>query len=259
MLNSRTVNIVFTLFLFICIISDVFAEVSLWIYMAIAMAYLVFQVYGSTILSAQFFLPVKYKSDFSSNGVALTFDDGPIPGKTELILDILKTHKIPAAFFCIGHRAKEHPELVQRIHAEGHLIGNHSYWHGKMFDLQSSDKISTELQDTDEMINKCIGVKPRFFRPPYGVTNPMVASAVKKGNYTTIGWSVRSFDTVIKDKAKLMQRVTSSLKVGDIIIFHDYSIATIEMLPALLDHLLNTGLKIVRVDELLNEKAYVGN
>lgn len=137
------------------------------------------------------------------------------------------------------------------------MIGNHSYWHGATFDLQSTRTIDKELRDTDEAIHQAVGVKPNLFRPPYGVTNPMVASAVRKGGYTTIGWSVRSFDTVIRDGEVLKKRITRSLKGGDVILLHDYSNTTLEILPALLDHIASIGLKIVRVDELLNQKAYV--
>ena len=136
------------------------------------------------------------------------------------------------------------------------MIGNHSYWHKATFDLQTAGKIGKELSDTDESIQQAIGVKPNLFRPPYGVTNPMVARAVKKAGYTTIGWSVRSFDTVIKDGVVLKKRITRSLKGGDVILLHDYSNTTLEILPALLDHISSVGLKIVRVDELLNQKAY---
>lgn len=218
--------------------------------------YLNIQAYGAIVLSAQFFLPVKFQGQVESKKIAITFDDGPIPVMTEKILDILNSYKVPAAFFCIGNRVADYPVLTKRIHEAGHLIGNHSYWHGAMFDLQSPQKITKELEETDIAIQKAIGKKPNFFRPPYGVTNPMVAKAVKKGGYKTIGWSIRSFDTVTKDGEALMQRITKSLKGGDVILFHDYSKATLEILPAFLDHVAKLGLKIVRVDELLKEKAY---
>jgi peptidoglycan-N-acetylglucosamine deacetylase len=254
MLKHRTVNLCFMLILFMLIIQDVLGQTSAWSYVGAASLYIIFQVYGSVSLSAQFFLPVKFKG---AGGVALTFDDGPIQGKTEKILDILKIHRASAAFFCIGHRVKENPDLVQRIYHEGHVLGNHSYWHGKTFDLQPPAGIAEELEQTSQAIHERIGVTPRLFRPPYGVTNPMVAAAVKAGDYMTVGWSIRSFDTVIKDRKKLLRRVTASLKDGDVILFHDYSDSMIEILPALLDHISGLGLKIVRIDELLNESAYV--
>lgn len=254
MLKHRIVTIGFAGVMFILVVQDVLGKTPLWAYGVAIVLYVALQVYGSIRLSAQFFLPVRSSG---TGGVALTFDDGPIQGKTEKILDILKAHQVPAAFFCIGHRVKENPAITERIHREGHLLGNHSYWHGKMFDLQSPAMIAQELEQTDAAICDSTGFTPRFFRPPYGVTNPMVASAVKAGNYVTIGWSVRSFDTMIKDSTKLMQRITASLKAGDVILFHDYSDSMLEILPALLEHISTLGLKIVRIDELLNEKAYV--
>lgn len=257
MWKFRTINIVFAVLLAFLLMYDQFQEVSFWLYFVVVLIYLGFQAYGTTVLSTQFFLPVKFRGGSDSRSIALTFDDGPIPGNTEEVLRILELYNAPAAFFCIGHRVTENPDLTRRIYKAGHLIANHSYWHKATFDLQSTDKISRELQDTAQTILNAIGVKPRLFRPPYGVTNPMVASAVKKGGYATIGWSIRSFDTVIKDSAALLKRIINPLKGGDVILLHDYSNTTLEILPALLEHISKVGLKIVRVDELLNEKAYV--
>jgi len=239
------------------VLYDWYGDLPYWIYLVLILTYLVIHIRGSVVLSMRFFLPVKYKGKLESNAIAITFDDGPVPGNTEKILEILNQYNVHATFFCIGNRVDEHPALTKRIYNEGHLLGNHSYWHGKTFDLQSSTKIEKELADTDLSLKKVVGVTPRFFRPPYGVTNPMVATAVKRGGYETIGWSVRSFDTVIKDSNTLMKRVTKSLKGGDMILLHDYCDVTIAILPALLDHINKLGLKIVRADELLNERAYV--
>lgn len=257
MFRFRTINIVFAIALAVLLVYDQFQEVSFWIYNGIVLAYVGILAYGTTVLSTQFFLPVKFAGERHSKNIALTFDDGPIPEKTEEILRILKLYNAPAAFFCIGNRVTKNPELTRRMYDAGHLIANHSYWHKSTFDLQTAGKISKELVDTDQTILKAIGVKPRLFRPPYGVTNPMVASAVKKGGYKTIGWSIRSFDTVIRDSGVLFERITKTLKGGDVILLHDYSDTTLEILPSLLDHISKVGLKIVRVDELLNEEAYV--
>lgn len=256
MLKARVVNIVFAVILLIMVAYDWGFNFSFWWYGLLLMIYLNIQAFGASVLSAEFFLPVKYQGDPNSNKIAITFDDGPIPVMTEKVLDVLTTYKVPAAFFCIGNRVHDYPGLTKRIHESGHLIGNHSYWHGAMFDLQSADKISKELRDTDAAIEKVIHKRPNFFRPPYGVTNPMVATAVRKGGYKTIGWTIRSFDTMTKNGNDLLERVTKSLKGGDVILFHDYSAATLEMLPKFLDQVAKLGLKIVRVDELLKEKAY---
>ena len=84
----------------------------------------------------------------------------------------------------------------------------------------------------------------------------MLAKAIRRGNYCVVGWSIRSFDTVTKDREKLLRRVTNSLRNGDIILFHDYSEATRQMLPELIKYILTIGVKIVSLDTLLNENAY---
>jgi len=257
MLKFRSVNILCGVSLVILLVVDRMYDIHSFWYWILALLYIGTLTYGSAVLSAQFFLPVRYQGSAGSNSVALTFDDGPIAGRTEQILKILESQAVSAAFFCIGHRVEANPELTKRIYESGHLIGNHSYWHRATFDLQSGASIQDELISTDNAILKVIGVKPALFRPPYGVSNPMVAWAVKKGGYKAIGWSVRSFDTVIKDSDVLMKRITRSLKGGDVILLHDYSNTTLEILPDLLNHIKKVGLKIVRVDQLLNENAYV--
>ncbi|HEY9044422.1 MAG TPA: polysaccharide deacetylase family protein [Ohtaekwangia sp.] len=251
------VNIAFVVLLIALYLLDVQYGLSVVWYIVLIVALVALHTAGSIILSLQFFIPTRCKGE-SANAIAITFDDGPIAGMTDKILAILKEHNVKASFFCIGHRVAREPMLAKRLHEEGHLLGNHTYWHKATFDLQSGNTIAKELADTDNAIVKAVGVKPKFFRPPYGVTNPMVASGIKRGGkYTVIGWSVRSFDTVIKDRAKLFQRVTRSLKGGDIVLFHDYSESTLDILSDFLNHVSKLGLKVVRVDELLNEKAYV--
>jgi peptidoglycan-N-acetylglucosamine deacetylase len=250
-------NLVSTVFLVLFITSlglDGILNVPVWWYISIIIIYLLFVTYGVVVLSVSFFVPVISRGDAS--GIALTFDDGPIEKNTERILDILQKYNVPAAFFCIGNRVEARPEIMKRIDADGHLVGNHTYWHGSLFDLKSSPMVLKELYDTDVAIMKAIGKRPKFFRPPYGVTNPMIAKAVRRSNYRVIGWSIRSFDTMTKDPDRLFHRITRSLKAGDVILMHDYPESTLIALPRLLDHIQKLGLKVVRVDELINERGY---
>ena len=116
--------------------------------------------------------------------------------------------------------------------------------------------MTKELADTDAALTRVISRRPRLFRPPYGVTNPMLSKAVRRRNYTVIGWSIRSFDSVTKDPEKLYRRVTRRLDAGDVILFHDYSESMIAILPRVIAHIRESGLKIVRVDEMFNERGY---
>ena len=256
MLKFKSVNVFFLFAILLLSTVNFFISVSFLIYTIVVIIYLFVLSYGATVLSAQFFIPVKYKGESSSGAIAITFDDGPISNKTEKIINILDVRKIQACFFCIGNRVNDNSDLVRKIHNAGHLIGNHSYWHSNTFDLQSTNAVRTELIKTDDAIEQSIGLRPNFFRPPFGVTNPMVSKAIKSTNHQTVGWSVRSFDTISRDRDALLLRVTKSLKSGDVVLFHDYCDITIDILPDFLDFVTSKGLKIVRLDQLLNEKGY---
>lgn len=157
----------------------------------------------------------------SNNTIFITFDDGPDRYETPLILDVLKKHNIRAAFFVIGNKAGQHPELLKRMHDEGHVVGNHSFDHANFFPLKSRRTIINEIEKTQRIINSAAAGNALFFRPPFGVTNPMIAAAVKKMGLVTVGWSLRSFDTVIKNNDKLLDRLLKRTHNGAIVLFHD--------------------------------------
>ncbi|MBX2968009.1 MAG: polysaccharide deacetylase family protein [Cyclobacteriaceae bacterium] len=252
----KKLNLIFSILLAGLIALDLSFSISNWWYVVLLALYLILHVAGSFILSAGFFLSVKSRGNRNEIKIALTFDDGPIPGNTDKVLDILKNYGVKATFFCIGWRIKESPELLKRIIREGHLVGNHTYYHKSIFGLLPAKSVSRELQDTDRQIEEIFGKKPRFFRPPYGVTNPMIANAVAAGNYTTIGWSIRSFDTIIKNPARLFKRVTTPITAGDIVLFHDYSDSMIKILPDFIQYVQQKGLQVIPLNELLNEEPY---
>jgi peptidoglycan/xylan/chitin deacetylase (PgdA/CDA1 family) len=227
-----------------------------FIFIIVILAFFIITGIGAFVLSLEMFVSVKSNGTGSMNQIAITFDDGPVVEKTMRILDILRQYKIEAAFFCIGSRIVLNTNLLEQIVKDGHMVGNHTFSHSPLFDFFSAKKVRRELSDTDDAIAEVLGKKPKFFRPPYGVTNPMIAKAVKNGRYIVAGWSVRSFDTVINDPTKLFNRTTRSLKGGDIVLFHDYSDSMLAMLPEFLKHVEQKGFKIVRMDVLLNEKPY---
>ena len=97
---------------------------------------------------------------------------------------------------------------------------------------------------------------PKLFRPPYGVTNPNLKKAIIKGNYTPVGWSVRSMDTVIRNEKKLLDKVKRSLKPGAVFLFHDTSKTTVNILPGFIREVKNNGYHIVPLDKLLHLVPY---
>lgn len=187
--------------------------------------------------------------------VALTFDDGPHP-ETDKVLDLLKRHNSKATFFCIGMQIEKYPEIFKRIITEGHTVGNHSYSHSQVFGFLSGSKVIHELQQTDELITKHTSKRPLFFRPPFGATSPAMATALRTTGHTVIGWNIRSLDTIIKSEEKILNRIERRLAPGSIILLHDTSVKTVNVLEQLLVLLKENNYEPITVDQLLNIPAY---
>jgi peptidoglycan/xylan/chitin deacetylase (PgdA/CDA1 family) len=187
--------------------------------------------------------------------IALTFDDGPDPSVTPMILDRLKG-KATATFFCIGKKIRGNENIMRRIDAEGHLIGTHSYSHSFWFDFYSSGRMKREFIRSQDTIFNITGKWPLFFRPPYGIINPTVKKALHSFDYHVTGFSNRSLDSSLKNENKIFRRVTSKLKPGDIILFHDTIKETIPALEKLLIFAESEGYSFIRLDELTQLKAY---
>lgn len=257
MLRYKTVNIIFVgSILMLCGLIYLGYSIHWSIFIGLFLVHSLLVFYGSYFVHSNFFTPVLCKGELSNNQIALSFDDGPNAEFTLKVLDVLKEYQATATFFCIGKHVKDHPEILVNIYEQGHLIGNHTYHHANLFDLYPTSRVKKELQETEQIIYHTIHKKTKLFRPPYGVTNPPIAKAVKQLDYLSIGWSVRSLDTVVKEKDKIVERVTKDLKGGDIILFHDISQRTVEALKETLQYCQDHGIKIVGIDELLTIKAY---
>lgn len=160
------------------------------------------------------------------NDLFLTFDDGPTPGVTENVLDLLKMYEAKATFFCIGEKVKANPEIYQRIIDEGHAVGNHSMKHIKRHYYNTTSYLE-EIRDASKIIDS------KLFRPPYGQIKPTQVSLLKH-QFKIIMWSVLSgdFDTSIS-KEKCLETVIKYSRSGSIIVFHDSLKAEEKMLYAL--------------------------
>lgn len=215
---------------------------------------------GTTQIASHFYLSTHcYGNATSSKQIALTFDDGILaPEQTQQILDILEHYCVPATFFCIGKNIQSSSQqtLLQQIHQAGHLVGNHSFSHANLFDFYGSKRIIEEIQQTDRLIYNLIGLHPLFFRPPYGITTPHIAKALHQLPHQTIGWSVRSLDTVIKNETQLLERLKKQLHSGAIILMHDHIQTLTTVLPLFLDYVLKEGYTVVGLDQLLQLPAY---
>lgn len=211
--------------------------------------------YGSYLIQSDFFIKALCNSKSQKKEIALSFDDGPVVS-TNQVLDILKKYNVPSAFFCVGKRMVENPTILKRIHEEGHVIGNHSFSHHALFDLMSKRKMKEELRETNNIAKNTIGENLKMFRPPYGVTTPILAKAIKEEGFETIGWSLRTYDTMFDDGQKLVNKIISQIKAGDIILLHDSQKVTINALEDIIIKVRLNGYTFVRLDHLLNINAY---
>ena len=234
---------------------NLYIHVHLLFFIGIGLIFLGFIVWGSMRVCSQFYMKVLCHGSGNDNAVALTFDDGPCEMTSE-ILDILKEYHVKAAFFCIGNQIEKHPDILKRMHNEGHLIGNHSFNHGYLFDLKCASSMLKELKQTHALVESLTSKRMKLFRPPYGVTNPAVKKAAKKMNYTTVGWSLRSFDTVHKNQGTILARIKKKIKGGDIILLHDNRRVTPELLRNFLIYANKHNIQIKTPDTLLQMDAY---
>ncbi len=226
-------------------------------YAGIILVFILIIFWGVKNIGSGFFIKAVCHGERNVRSVAFTFDDGPDGQITPMILDILKEHQVKAAFFVVGSKAERHPEIIKRIDREGHLLGGHSYSHHFFFDLFSAKRMIREMKSTEQLIFSLTGKKLRLFRPPYGVTNPTIAKAIRNMKYLTIGWSLKSHDTVVHDELLLLHNLTTRVNRGDIILLHDNRTLNVKALGLFIQFLRDKEFSISRLDDLINCKAYV--
>lgn len=202
---------------------------------ALINAILVFLFYASYSIKSQVYVRAVCRVKTPEKVVYLTFDDAPGAVQTPKVLDVLKQNDIKAAFFCIGSRIAGCEQIVKRIADDGHMLGNHSFCHKNMFPLFSRKKMIADIEKCQSELKRATGVENLLFRPPFGVTNPTVACAVKKLGLKVIGWSIRTYDTNRPPMERVLRRVRRQLKNGSIILLHDSIDGSEKLLQAVID------------------------
>jgi peptidoglycan/xylan/chitin deacetylase (PgdA/CDA1 family) len=183
--------------------------------------------------------------------IAMTFDDGPSPETTPRLLDILKQRNIKATFFMIGQNAERNPAIVKRILAEGHEIGNHSWTHPQLSKL-SDDRVTEEINKTQNAIKDASGYTPVLMRPPYGAITARQKDWIEKQfGLSVIIWSVDPFDWKRPGSSVIEQRILAGARPGAIVLSHDIHKQTVDAMPATLDALAAKGFKFVTVSQLI--------
>jgi peptidoglycan-N-acetylglucosamine deacetylase len=183
---------------------------------------------------------------------ALTFDDGPSPHYTPVILELLAREQVRATFFVVGSTVERHPELARRILEEGHELGNHSYSHRPMV-LMSQRRIRAEVERTDSLIHAAGAAGPILFRPPYGKRLIGLPWYLSRTGRPTILWSLEP-DTWHADAEDMVRHVLEGVRPGSIILLHVEMAARHQeraALAELLPRLRERGYRFVTVSELM--------
>jgi peptidoglycan/xylan/chitin deacetylase (PgdA/CDA1 family) len=185
--------------------------------------------------------------------VALTFDDGPDPQATPVVLDLLDAAGAGASFFQIGRRAERHPELTAEIARRGHRVENHTWGHPWSFALAGPRGMGREIDRAQQLLAGLAGRPPAWFRPPAGIRSPLLAGVLSGRDLALASWSRRGFDAVDRRPRRVLHRLTDGLEAGDILVLHDGSSPRLaggrplvtELLPPLLDAIAERGLSAV--------------
>jgi len=178
----------------------------------------------------------------STGCVAITIDDGPDPDITPRVLAVLEEHNAKATFFCIGRQVQRYAELAREIVSRGHAVENHSQRHLHNFSLMGPRGLADEIGRAQESITGVTGIRPLFFRAPAGLRNPFLDPVLARLDLQLASWTRRGFDTVRRDAASVLDKLTRNLGGGDILLLHDGHAArnrsgqpiVLEVLPRLL-------------------------
>jgi peptidoglycan-N-acetylglucosamine deacetylase len=187
--------------------------------------------------------------------VALTFDDGPNPEATPQILEALAARRVKATFFVLGRHAEMWPELVARVAAEGHSIGNHGYYHRKLH-FKSPRYVHEDLALGTQAIEQASGIHPRLFRAPHGFRSPWVTAIAGSLGQRTVGWSLGVWDSDRPGVEAIADRTVNGARPGSILLLHDgdgYDPAgdrtqTARAVPLIVDRLLDAGYRFDLLD-----------
>lgn len=196
-----------------------------------------------------------YRVDKQEKVVSISFDAAWGNEQTQNLLDILAKHDVKSTFFLVGMWVDKFPESVKAIAESGHDVGNHSDTHPHLPQL-STEKMTAQIDDCNNKIEKIIGKRPILFRPPYGDYNNEVVDVTNSLKMHCIQWDVDSLDWKDPTPDEMVKRIKSKIKPGSIILMHNGAKNTPEALPMILDMIKSEGYKIVPISEIIYKDNY---
>ena len=181
--------------------------------------------------------------------IALTFDDGPHPYYTDLLLDGLAERGVKVTFFLLGENIEGREDIIRRMHEEGHLIGNHTFYHVDVNSLPLKEACA-EIQDTSSAITAITGQQVEYVRPPYGSWNKELECEVLM---IPVFWTLDTLDWKVKNTDRIVREVLEDVEENDVILMHDSYRTTVEAALRIVDELQKKGYEFVTADELILE------
>jgi peptidoglycan/xylan/chitin deacetylase (PgdA/CDA1 family) len=167
-----------------------------------------------------YFLPIITHGKSAQKAVAITFDDGPDPLSTSKLLDLLSKYTVKATFFVSGKNAARYPELMNAIIQAGHTVGNHTFHHDTLIMLKGKNALTKEIESAQNVL-KTYGIRPFVFRPPAGITNPVLGGILAAFGMHCVNFRCRAFDTGNRKIQNLAKKILHRVRPGDIILLHD--------------------------------------
>lgn len=216
--------------------------------------------YATYAVRSQWLGPTIWRGRTDTSSVALTFDDGP-SDDTDALLDVLGGYDVRATFFMVGRQVEWYPQTARRVVAEGHEIGNHSYSH-PIYLYRRARETRRQLTQTQDVIARTTGVRPRLVRPPCGVRTPAYFAATRELGLQTVQWTVAGFDWKRLEAREIARRVLKDVSAGAIILLHDGDATgkqdrskTVMALPLIIDGLRERGLNVAPLSSLLRHET----
>lgn len=192
-------------------------------------------------------MPKEEGSQIEKMKIALTFDDGPNPKSTPVLLDGLSARNVKASFFVIGENAACYPEIVEREAEEGHIVGNHTYHHVELTKL-TEEAADDEIRKTNAVIDAITGQQTEYMRPPYGAWKKEMEEKI---GMMPVLWSVDPLDWKTDDASEIVKKVVTEARENDIILLHDCYVSSVDAALRIVDILQTKGYEFVTVDELM--------
>ena len=210
-----------------------------------------------------FYLPVICKGASGKKAMAITFDDGPDPLTTPLLLKLLLKRQVKATFFVTGEKAAAHPQLVKEIVRQGHLVGNHSFKHSYWILFKTSATIVEDIEAAQNVLND-FGIRPLAFRPPAGITSPGLRSALLKTGMYLVNFSCRPLDGGNRRISNIAKKILKRIRPDDIVLLHDGRPPDPSLIPTWLNEIENLltgietkGLMVIPLSELIGKPVMI--